>query len=458
MNMKGINDHTILSAKSLRQRKFLLFLPVLILPFLTLLLWTLGIVGEIKAGQEKRNSFSGLNLNLPSAAPAKDSAWNKMKYYEQAERDSAKLRSYLKSDPYRRLELGINDQESALDTTEMTASKEHNLHNSKRYYNPYPSENKKDDNEEKVYKKLEALNRELATMDEQQNPALKKSEQSNKTAEVINPDIARLETMMQAIQTEPTENKELSQLNEMLDKIMQIQHPENDFMQDSLQKLSANNKRKVFTVSTPEENIVSVIQPATGLNTFFENLSKDSLPDSIQKAIETNRFYSLDEPGLIETEGKAITAIVQENQTLVSGATVKLRVLDEMYIAGVHIPKDQFVYGVATLSGERLSITVSSITYNKYLLPVSLVVYDMDGLAGIHVPGTITRDVAKRSAAQSVQGLGTLSTLDPSLGAQMATAGLQAAQNLLGKSVKLIRVHLLSGYRVLLKDESRKDK
>ncbi|MFT3947163.1 MAG: conjugative transposon protein TraM [Agriterribacter sp.] len=309
-----------------------------------------------------------------------------------------------------------------------------------------------------MYKKLEALNRELSKMDEQQNPALIKSEQSNKTTEVINPDIARLETMMQAIQTEPTENKELSQLNQMLDKIMQIQHPENDFSQDSLRELSANNKRKVFTVSTPEENIVSVIQPATGLNTFFENLSKDSLPDSIQKAIETNRFYSLDEPGLIETEGKAITAIIQENQTLVSGATVKLRVLDEMYIAGVHIPKDQFVYGVATLNGERLSITVSSITYNNYLLPVSLVAYDMDGLAGIHVPGAITRDVAKRSAAQSVQGLGTLSTLDPSFGAQMATAGLQAAQNLLGKSVKLIRVHLLSGYRVLLKDESRKNK
>ncbi|MFT3947164.1 MAG: hypothetical protein QM763_09345 [Agriterribacter sp.] len=141
--MKGINDHTILSAKSLRQRKFLLFLPVLILPFLTLLLWTLGIVGEVKAGQEKINSFSGLNLNLPSAAPAKDSAWNKMKYYEQAERDSAKLRSYLKSDPYRRLEPGINDQEATLDTTEMTASKEHTVHNNKRYYNPYPSENKK---------------------------------------------------------------------------------------------------------------------------------------------------------------------------------------------------------------------------------------------------------------------------------------------------------------------------
>lgn len=456
--MKGINKDRITSLQSIRQRKLLLLLPLLILPFLTLLLWALGVVGEVRAENKTSNLLSGVNLSLPSAAPAKDSAWNKMKYYEQAERDSAKLRSYLKSDPYRKLELEVNDSVTISDTTEIVGSKKHRAQNSKRYYNPYPSENKRDENEQKVYKKLEALNHELSRMDEEEKPAFTKNEKSNKTTEEINPDIARLETMMQSMQTEPTENKELSQLNHMLDKIMQIQHPENDLMQDSLQELSTKNKRKVFAVKTPQEDIVSVIQPHDGLNTFFEILTKDSLPHSIQTVIETNRFYSLDEPALIETEGKAITAIVQEDQTLVSGAIVKLRILEEMYIAGVKLPKDQFVYGVASLDGERLSITVSSITYKKYLLPVSLVVYDMDGLAGIHVPGAITRDVAKRSAAQSVQGLSTLSTLDPSFGAQMATAGLQAAQNLLGKSAKLIRVHLLSGYRILLKDESNKSK
>lgn len=89
------------SAKFLRQRKFLMVLPVLVLPFLILLVWTLGLVGDTKAETGAAKKYQGLNLNLPSAAPAKDSNWNKLKYYEQADKDSMKLKSLLKNDPFR---------------------------------------------------------------------------------------------------------------------------------------------------------------------------------------------------------------------------------------------------------------------------------------------------------------------------------------------------------------------
>src|SRR5690242_446580 len=99
-----VHDKPKHSAKFLRQRKFLLVLPVLVIPFLLLLVWTLGLVGDVKA-ENTSTKQQGFNLQLPDAAPAKDSNWNKLKYYEQADRDSAKLRSMLKSDPYRKLEL-----------------------------------------------------------------------------------------------------------------------------------------------------------------------------------------------------------------------------------------------------------------------------------------------------------------------------------------------------------------
>jgi hypothetical protein len=109
------------------------------------------------------------------------------------------------------------------------------------------------------------------------------------------------------------------------------------------------------------------------------------------------------------------------------------------------------LYGVASLSGERLTVHVSSIRVGQAIVPVSLDVYDLDGLAGIRVPGAISRDVSKASADEALSGLG-LASLDPSLGAQAASAGFQFAKSLASRKVRLVRVTVPAGYRVLLKN------
>jgi len=119
------------------------------------------------------------------------------------------------------------------------------------------------------------------------------------------------------------------------------------------------------------------------------------------------------------------------------------------------IPKDNFLFGEATLSGERLGIKIGSIRYQNSLFPVELSVYDLDGMLGIYIPGAITRDVAKQSADRTIQGIG-LTTLDPSLGAQAASAGIEAARDMISKKVKLIKVTVKAGYQVLLRDEKQK--
>ena len=147
--------------------------------------------------------------------------------------------------------------------------------------------------------------------------------------------------------------------------------------------------------------------------------------------------------------------MVHQAQTLVDGSIVKLRLLDEVFINGNLIPKDKFVYGVASLNGERLIIKINNIRSNNSLYPVDLSVVDMDGLDGIYIPGAITRDVAKQSADRAVQGIG-FATLDPSLKVQAATAGIEAAKTLFSKKAKLIKVMVKAGYQVLLRDEKQK--
>ncbi len=79
----------------------------------------------------------------------------------------------------------------------------------------------------------------------------------------------------------------------------------------------------------------------------------------------------------------------------------------------------------------------------------------MDGMPGINISKAITRDVIKQSGGQSLQGLG-MGALDPTLGEQAASAGIQFGQNLLKRRIKLVEVTLPAEYNVLLLDENQK--
>ncbi len=118
------------------------------------------------------------------------------------------------------------------------------------------------------------------------------------------------------------------------------------------------------------------------------------------------------------------------------------------------ILKNTFVYGTASLKGERLTVEISSIRFQNSVFPVELLLYDIDGLEGIYIPGAISRDAAKASAERSIQPLG-IASLDDSWGSQATGAGIEAAKSLLSKKVKLVKVMVKSGYQVLLKDKKR---
>jgi conjugative transposon TraM protein len=245
----------------------------------------------------------------------------------------------------------------------------------------------------------------------------------------------RLEQMMNMVNQPTDEDPELKQLNGILDKILEVQYPER--VQEKLKQSSEAPRGQVFAVSSKKDNSISYLDT--------HHLTNGAV----------NGFYSLIGTTAIEDPQNAIQAVIHETQTIVDGSTVKLRLLNDVFINDVHIPKDNFLYGIASLRGERLSIKINSVRYNNSLFPVELSVYDMDGLNGIYIPGAITRDVAKQSADRSMQTIG-LASLDPSWQAQAAGAGIEAAKTLVSRKVKLIKVTVKAGYQVLLRDEKQK--
>ena len=71
--------------------KLIFLLPIVALPFITLLLWSVGIVGNVY--EKPVTTHANLNTNLPGAIIQKDSSWDKLKFYEKADSDSEKYRA-----------------------------------------------------------------------------------------------------------------------------------------------------------------------------------------------------------------------------------------------------------------------------------------------------------------------------------------------------------------------------
>ena len=159
--------------------------------------------------------------------------------------------------------------------------------------------------------------------------------------------------------------------------------------------------------------------------------------------------------GTAEAAGKnTIAACVQGDQTVTDGQTVKLRLLEPMRVSGRTIPRNTTLVGTARLQGERLGIGIGSLEHEGNIIPVELAVYDSDGQAGIFVPGSMETDAAKEIGANMGSSLGSSINISTDAGAQLASdlgkGVIQGVSQYISKRMRTVRVHLKSGYRVLL--------
>lgn len=162
--------------------------------------------------------------------------------------------------------------------------------------------------------------------------------------------------------------------------------------------------------------------------------------------------------GTAEAAGKnTIAACVQGDQTITDGQTVRLRLLEPMRVSGRTVPRNATLVGAARLQGERLEIGIGSLEYQGNIIPVELAVYDSDGQAGIFVPGSMETDAAKEIGANMGSSLGSSINISTDAGAQLASdlgkGVIQGVSQYISKRMRTVRVHLKSGYRVLLYQE-----
>jgi conjugative transposon TraM protein len=419
------------SQKFIQKRKFYMVFPVLVIPFMTMFFWALGGgKGEVIAMTAES---VGLNLKLPGARFSEDgNAWDKLTLYQKARQDSVKVNHAKRTDPYFRLATLKVEQ----DTSKYDSQKRAKGMNSSLGDRAEPL----DETEAKVYKKLMELQKEIDKPATKSTKTKQKKSQSKQASNpVFQDDVDRLESMMLMMQNDPANDKEMEEINGVLNKILDIQHPER--VGQRLENPDGSNSNALSTRPNKRGDDIDLLG---------SNVSQ-TLPGMVQ-----NKFFGLEESVTSALEENAIRAEIYGDQNLVSGSVIKMELLQDINVSGIRIPKNHFVYGACGLNGERLTIGITSIQYDNSVYPVALTVYDIDGLEGIHVPGSIARDAAKKSSNQAIQDI-QLNTLSPSIEVQAATAGIEAAKGMLSKKTRLIQVNVKAGYKIFLKDKKNQN-
>lgn len=196
-------------------------------------------------------------------------------------------------------------------------------------------------------------------------------------------------------------------------------------------QVDEKGKRNVQPVQNVTHNVVSTLSAATNDRGFNTSV------------------------GLKRSVGKnTIAAVIAGNQSVTNGQSVKLRTTEPMWIGNRLIPRNTVLVGAARLQDERLEIEISSVECQGSIYDVELKVYDSDGQEGINIPNSMETDALHEIGANMGSTMGSSINISTDAGAQIVSdvgRGLiNGVSQYLTKKMRTIKVHLKSGYRVML--------
>lgn len=190
-------------------------------------------------------------------------------------------------------------------------------------------------------------------------------------------------------------------------------------------------KRNVLPVQNVTHNVVSTLSAATNERGFNTSV------------------------GMKRSVGKnTIAAVIAGNQSVTNGQSVKLRTTEPMWIGNRLIPRNTTVVGATRLQDERLEIEITSVETSGSIYEVELKVYDYDGQEGINIHNSMESDALHEIGANMGSTMGSSINISTDAGAQIASdvgRGLiNGVSQYLTKKMRTVKVHLKSGYRVML--------
>lgn len=134
------------------------------------------------------------------------------------------------------------------------------------------------------------------------------------------------------------------------------------------------------------------------------------------------------------------------DQKVVDGQRVTVRLLEDYSVDGVFVPANTHLAAMCKVS-DRLELSVRSVEINGRILPLQLVAYDTDGMAGIYCPETSASRNSRRASSDAISAANsTFGGLVGDLANTVLRTGATIAKSASGE----LSVKIVSGYEFYL--------
>ena len=139
------------------------------------------------------------------------------------------------------------------------------------------------------------------------------------------------------------------------------------------------------------------------------------------------------------------------DQKVVDGQRVTVRLLEDYSADGVFVPANTHLAAVCKVS-DRLELSVRSVEMNGRILPLQLVAYDTDGMAGIYCPETSASCNSRRASSDAISAAN--STFGGLVGV-LANTVLRTGATIAKSASGELSVKVVSGYEFYLVKSER---
>ena len=251
---------------------------------------------------------------------------------------------------------------------------------------------------------------------------------------------AKLAEMQRQLQESAQKGQEIAQGSSSSEeeRIARSKQREQEAM-DELNRAIAQARLQAQQSMMPVISDTADVGPREGkVEAFDKKKIDDDEPQEVVKKVKVTSDYfntlcdNDKEPNLIK-------AIIDENIKAVDGSRVRLRLLDDIEINDVVVPKGSYLY--ATMSGfgsQRVKGNVQSIMVDDDIIKVSLALYDTDGLEGLYVPSSQFRETTKDVSSGALSNTSSLTNSSTTSGNNLATWGAQTITNAVQKTSNAI--------------------
>lgn len=251
---------------------------------------------------------------------------------------------------------------------------------------------------------------------------------------------AKLAEMQRQLQESAQKGQEIAQggLSSEEDRIARSKQREQEAMNELNRAIAQARLQAQQSMMPAVSDTAETGQREGKVETSDKKRIDDDEPQEVVKKVKVTSDYfntlcdNDKEPNLIK-------AIIDENIKAVDGSRVRLRLLDDIEINDVVVPRGSYLY--ATMSGfgsQRVKGNVQSIMVDDDIIKVSLALYDTDGLEGLYVPSSQFRETTKDVSSGALSNTSSLTNSSTTTGNNLATWGAQTITNAVQKTSNAI--------------------